>query len=182
MDVLLKQQLDGFLKQHEQSAYKMALALIKHREEALEIVQDSMLKLVQNYANKPQEEWVLLFFRIVQNKVKDHHRQKSFRSLFQMFLPSQDEDQQEDLIQQVEDVRGQSPDQYLQNTDDMNGVLTALSQLPLRQKQTFILRAWQELSVKETAFTLNISEGSVKTHYSRALAQLKSLLGTQYEN
>lgn len=180
MDAVLRQQLDSFFQQHEQTAFKMTIALIKHREEALEIVQDSMLKLVQKYANKPQDEWVLLFFRIVQNNIKDHHRKKSFRSLFQVFLPEQN-DEDDDFINQVEDLDQPCPETHLQQRHEMNGILNALTTLPLRQKQTFILRAWQEFSVKETAFTLCISEGSVKTHYSRAIAQLKSLLGDSNE-
>jgi len=180
MDAQLRQSFDLFFRQHEQSALKMSIALTRQREDALEIVQDSMLNLVQKYSHKPHAEWTLLFFRIVQNKIKDHQRKKSFRSLFHVFLPAE-HDEDDDIIEQSQDHQQRSPDDHLQQSDDANGILNALNALPLRQKQTFICRAWQEFSVKETAFTLAISEGSVKTHYSRALAQLRTLLGDTYE-
>ena len=121
-----------------------------------------------------------MFFRIVQNNIKDHHRKKSFRSLFHVLLPAKLNDE-DDIIEQSQDHQQLSPDEHLQQNDDVNEILNALNLLPLRQKQTFICRAWQEFSVKETAFTLTISESSVKTHYSRALAQLRNLLGDTYE-
>lgn len=180
MDSLLRQQFDQFFKSNEQSAFKMSVALIKHREDALEIVQDSMLNLVRHYAHKPSEEWTLLFYRIVQNKIKDHQRKKSFRNLFHIFSNQQDDDNEDDIIERSQDQQP-TPDEQLQQSNNMQHILSALNVLPLRQKQTFILRAWQEFSVKETAFTLSISEGSVKTHYSRALAQLRTLLGDHDE-
>ncbi len=176
-----RQQFNEFFKQHEQSAFKMSVALIKHRDDALEIVQDSMMKLVQNYAHKPNEEWTLLFFRIVQNKIRDHQRKKSFRSLFHIFLPTSSNDDVGDIIEQSQNHSQLEPDDCLQQSHTIKGIFSAINDLPLRQKQTFILRAWQEFSVKETAFTLSISEGSVKTHYSRATAQLRTLLGETYE-
>jgi len=177
MDVQKRQQFNAFFKQHEQSAFKMSVALVKSREDALEIVQDSMLKLVQKYAQKPSEEWTLLFYRIVQNKVRDHQRKCTFKSFFQVFSTNDDSIDDKD----IEPSSEQTPDECLQSGHGIKAILKALTQLPLRQKQTFILRAWQEFSVKETAFTLSISEGSVKTHYSRALQQLRTLLGEHYE-
>ncbi len=181
MDTQLRQQLDLFLQTHEQSAFKMTLVLIKQREDALDIVQESMMKLVQNYAQKSAQEWPLLFYRIVQNKIRDYRRKKAFRDLFQIFLSNSKDSDPDDIIKHSKEQKTLSPDKQAQQHDNIKLIVQAVQTLPLRQQQTFILRAWQELSVKETAFTLSMSEGSVKTHYSRALNKLRNLLGEHHE-
>lgn len=153
----------------------MAYALTHNRDDALELVQDSMLKLVQNYAAKPADQWRLLFHRILQNNIRDFYRRQGVGRLFSLFMPS--DERKQDVINQAVDLKQQNPQQQLEQSSALRQITDALQTLPLRQQQTFLLRAWQEFSVSETAYALSISEGSVKTHYSRALKQLRNLLG-----
>lgn len=179
MDSNTRSQMDSFLSQWETRAYKMAYVLTRNRDDALELVQESMLKLVQKYAHRPVEEWKLLFFRILQNCIRDFHRRQSFSRLFHIFLPQSDS--YDDPINEAPDKQQQTPQQAVEQSSMLKQINDALTTLPVRQQQTFLLRAWQEFSTRETAFTLGISEGSVKTHYSRALKQLRHLLGDSYE-
>jgi len=170
--------LDQFFIKEQTRAYKMAYAMIQNREDALELVQDSMMVLVQKYRDKHADQWILLFYRILQNKIKDKFRQSNFRNLFHVFLPaSQNCEKLSNPIQSIADEHQQNPQQELEQNDSLQQIITALKTLPLRQQQTFLMRAWQEFSVRETAYTLNISEGSVKTHYSRAINHLRETLG-----
>jgi RNA polymerase sigma-70 factor, ECF subfamily len=179
MDEINRQQLDQFLARFESEAYKLSFVITQNREDALEVVQDSMLKLVHKYSHKSMDEWRLLFFRILQNRLRDYQRRKQFRQLFHL-SPSKSE-QQEDEVEQFIDPNPISPESSLHSENAMRTIQQALRQLPLRQQQVFLLRAWQEFSTKEAAFALSISEGSVKTHYKRAIDQLRSQLGEHYE-
>ena len=151
--------------------------MISNRDDALELVQDTMLKLVQNYAHKSPDEWSLLFFRILQNKIRDYHRRSPLRNLFRQWFSDNPDEQNEE--QQLPDPRQDSPEQHTLQEENLGHIIQAIQTLPLRQQQTFLLRAWQGFSVSETAFALSISEGSVKTHYSRAQNQLRSIIGDQ---
>lgn len=153
----------------------MTYAMTSNREDALELVQDAMLKLVQNYAHKNPEEWPLLFFRILQNRIRDYHRRSPLRNLFRHWFNDTTDDA--DGSQQLPDTQQASPEQHALQKDNIDQIIQAIQTLPLRQQQTFLLRAWQGFSVSETAFALSISEGSVKTHYSRAQNQLRSIIG-----
>jgi RNA polymerase sigma-70 factor, ECF subfamily len=170
-----RRQLDEFLRQHENQAYKMAYVLTHNRDDALELVQDSMLRLVQSYATKPSAEWKLLFYRILQNCIRDYYRRQGIRKLFSYFSPSNDSTVDE-LIDQTADISVNNPYQQLEQSANLVLIMNALKNLPLRQQQIFLLRAWQEFTISETATTLSISPGSVKTHYSRALQSLRQLL------
>ncbi len=174
------QQLDSFLAAHETSAYKMAFAMTNNRDDALELVQDSMLKLVQKYRLKPPAEWRLLFFRILQNCIRDFHRKQSLRKLVQMFVPVDGEsgDEYRPCDLPTEDL---TPPAVLQQHSTLEDIHSALKSLPLRQQQTFLMRAWLEFSTQETAFALSVSECSIKTHYNRARRRLQEILGEQYE-
>lgn len=172
--------LDQFFSLHDEKAYKMAYALTHNRDDALELVQDSMLKLVQHYAQKPPEEWTLLFYKILHNRINDFYRRQGLRKLFSVFIHDKDNNQDE-LLSRLADSTNNTPHQQVEQSLSLERILQALKTLPLRQQQTFLLRAWQEFSVRETAFALSISEGSVKTHYSRALKQLRFQLGENHE-
>jgi RNA polymerase sigma-70 factor, ECF subfamily len=180
MDEITRQQLDRFLARFETEAYKLAFVITQNRDDALEIVQDSMLKLVHKYSHKTVEEWRLLFFRILQNRIRDYQRRKSLRQMFHLPNRTQDVDSDNEL-EQVKDPNPQAPDSELHSAYAMQQIQQALTQLPLRQQQVFLLRAGQEFSTRETAFALSISEGSVKTHYKRAIDQLRTQLGEHYE-
>lgn len=180
LDEQHRRQLDEFFKQQQTQAFKMAYVLTHNKDDALELVQDSMLRLVQNYASKPPEQWKLLFYRILQNCIRDFHRRLAIRKLFGVFS-SPHKDSEDEQHHQAADKERNNPQQQLEQSSELKLIMCALNTLPLRQQQTFLLRAWQEFSVSETADTLSISQGSVKTHYSRALARLRDLLGDRHE-
>jgi len=172
MEQASRQALDGFLRDSEQKAYLMAMALTKNHHDALELVQDSMLKLVQKYHRRDPEEWGPLFYRILQNAIRDWFRKQKFRQVLTGLMPWQ--------ADAAEFARlAPSAEDQLQLEDELLRVIRALQQLPLRQQQTFLMRAWQEFSTRETAFALSISENSVKTHYARATQQLRRILGEE---
>jgi len=172
MDPPVKQALDVFFRESERKAYLMAMALIHNHHDALELVQDSMLKLVQKYQHRAAEEWGPLFYRILQNAIRDWFRKQKFRQVLGGLLPWQ--------VSDNEPVEA-SAETQVQLDDELARVVTALNRLPLRQQQTFLLRAWQEFSTRETAFALSISENSVKTHYARATRQLRRMLRDEDE-
>ena len=174
MDQPTRQALDLFFRQTEKKAYLMALALTRNRDDALELVQESMLKLVQKYRGRDPQEWSPLFFRILQNAVRDWFRKQKFRQVLGGLIPWLDESGE------IEDSE-KSTEERAQFDQELSRVIAALRQLPLRQQQTFLLRAWQEFSTRETAFALSISENSVKTHYARATRQLRHLMGDRNE-
>ena len=148
----------------------MTMTLIRDHNDALELVQDSMLKLVQKYSEHDPSEWAPLFYRILQNSIRDWHRKQKVKRLMCEWLPWHNLDIDTDGTEN-------SAERHAELDDELTRVLNALQHLPLRQQQAFLLRAWLELSTRETAFTLSISENSVKTHYARATRQLRRLLG-----
>lgn len=172
MDQSNRQALDLFFRDSEQKAYLMAMALTHNHHDALELVQDSMLKLVQKYRHRDADEWGPLFYRILQNAIRDWFRKQKFRQVLTGLMPWQAGSTE------TESMAASAEDQ-LQLDDELKRVIMALNKLPLRQQQTFLMRAWQEYSTRETAFALAISENSVKTHYARATQQLRRILGEE---
>jgi RNA polymerase sigma-70 factor (ECF subfamily) len=170
--------LDAFLAQVERRAYRMALLATKRSADALDIVQDAMLQLVQSYRARPHTEWPLLFQRILQNKIMDWHRaQTRQRKWFWQAPVVAGDDDEIDPIAQIVDARDNNPPQLLERAGDIETVVAAVGQLPLRQQQAFLLRAWEGLDVAATAEAMQCGEGSVKTHYFRALQTLRAALG-----
>jgi RNA polymerase sigma-70 factor (ECF subfamily) len=162
----------------------MAYASCGHREDALDMVQDAMLKFAAKYANRPPEEWKPLFYRILHNRITDNHRRRAVRNAVSGFLgrtrDDHDADAAEDPFQTVPDRDGRTPEQAAQVGGAFAALQAALRELPVRQRQVFMLRVWEELSVKETAAAMNCSEGSVKTHFSRAVQALRNRLGDHW--
>ena len=171
------QQMAAFLATVEHKAYRMALFAVKNRDDALDIVQDAMLQLVQRYSEKKSDEWPPLFYRILENRITDTHRQKRWSKLFMPWRDSDDEGMPTDAIA---DVRQLSQPERLQQNRAMQRLQTALQNLPLRQQQVYLLRHWEGLDVKQTATAMACSEGSVKTHLSRALSTLKAQLAQDW--
>ena len=169
--------LDQFLKSVEKRAYRMAYIATKNVDDALDIVQDAMLVLATKYANRKNEEWPPLFFRIVQNKIRDFYRRQKVRNIFQHWFASEDEDNNEDPIQTIADDKIHDPIRKIEGENNISKLEEALKELPARQQQTFLLRAWEGLDVKQTAEAMSITSGSVKTHYSRALKTLREKVG-----
>ncbi len=169
--------MDDFLASVERPAFRMAELATRNTDEALDIVQDAMISLVKNYSSKPDTEWRPLFFQIVQNRIRDWHRKKSVRDRLNGIRNLwQGEDNEEDPIQNLADPRGKTPGEQAALKDSASALDSALKTLSWRQQQVFLLRAWEEMSVAETARAMKCSEGSVKTHYSRALQNLRDLL------
>jgi len=175
--------LDAFLAGAEHKAYLMARYALWDHELALDIVQDSMLKLVERYARKPAVEWPALFFTIVRNRITDARRSRKLRegvgkivSLFRSESPAGEEAETEILI--ADETPGERDDPLRVTANRRLGaaIETALGRLPERQRQVFLLREWQEMSVKETAQVLGCTAGTVKQHHFRALQGLRVLL------
>jgi len=165
--------LEIFLKSVEKRAYRMAYIATTNVDDALDIVQEAMLVLATKYANRDEKEWPPLFFRIVQNKIKDFYRRQKVRNIFQAWFSSKDEVNDEDPIQNIADEKVHDPIRKISAENKILELEKVLQTLPNRQQQTFLLRAWEGLDVKQTAEAMNITTGSVKTHYSRALHALK---------
>lgn len=172
--------IEQFLRQVEQRAFVMARIATGDREEALDIVQDAMIKLVDKYPNKPSHEWPPLFYRILQSRLNDWHRKQKVRNRWRIFFgtkPGQERDKQSsgDLENHsTGDI--QQPDKTFANQQFASRLEDALAKLPMRQKQAFMLRAWESYSVRETSRIMKCSEGSVKTHYARAREALQKIL------
>lgn len=173
------QALERFLASVEKRAFRIAQIATSDSDEAFDIVQDAMYKLVEKYSGKNEEEWPPLFHRILQSRIRDWYRRNTVRNRFRSWLSSSNDDN-EDPIQTVEDMAGRNPEMQLQSGRSMEALETALQHLPLRQQQAFILRAWEGLNVRETASAMSCAEGSVKTHYSRAIHSLRETLGEHW--
>jgi RNA polymerase sigma-70 factor (ECF subfamily) len=170
--------LDQFLSSVEKRAFKIAQLGLRNDDDALDAVQDAMMKLVQSYAARPVEEWRPLFYRILANRIRDMQRRRTVRGRIMAWLPVRDseDDEEFDAIAQAPSPDA-GPAKRLE-LDEAIGVLeTAVAELPPRQQQAFLLRNFEGLDVSETASAMGCSEGSVKTHYFRALESLRSRLG-----
>lgn len=172
-------QMNRFLADVEKQAYVMAHMSVRNEDDALDIVQESMMMLATRYAHKPSEQWRPLFFRIVQNKTRDFHRRATTHgrlfSVFNRFRRS-DDDTSVDVESLHPGRASEEPEVRLRLDDSGDAMMAALALLPERQRQAFSLRAVEGLDVAETARAMSCSAGSVKTHYSRAVHKLRELL------
>ncbi len=172
-----QRQLNQFLAEVERRALRIAEIGVRDRDEALDIVQDAMIKLARNYSQRSNEEWAPLFYRILQNGVRDWHRRQAVRNRVMGWFgrrPSGDDDY--DAIAGAPDPIGRAPDEELQNKEAMQSLETAVHDLPMRQREAFMLRMFEGLDVAGTAVAMGCSQGSVKTHYSRAVHSLRETL------
>jgi RNA polymerase sigma-70 factor (ECF subfamily) len=176
------QELSDFLRSVERRAFKRALFHVRDDEAALDIVQDSMMKLAEHYADKPVAELPMLFQRILSNCMLDwFRRQKTRNALFTNMgeFESATEDGDFDLLESLalaDDPRAESSEASLDRAQVLSAIEQALQGLPARQREAFLLRYWEELDVAETAAVMGCSEGSVKTHCSRAVQALSKAL------
>ena len=173
------QSLNHFLAGVERKAYRMAQMALRHEADALDAVQDAMMQLSLRYADRPAGEWRPLFYRILENRIRDVQRRRAVRARFMsVFSWQRDNDGQEpvDLVAEAPDT---APDvvEQLDGASAMTALETAVQQLPARQRQAFLLRSLENLDVAQTAAAMKCSEGSVKTHYFRALQALRGKLG-----
>ena len=167
-------ELNHFLADVEKRAFAMARMSVGNADDALDIVQDVMMTLARRYSDKPAGEWRPLFYRMLRNRITDFHRKQSLRGrLFGWFQAS------EDGADDLENAPGsgvETPDRKLASLQLGERIELALTALPDRQREAFVLRAWEGLDVRATAAAMGCSEGSVKTHYSRAVHQLREVL------
>lgn len=167
----------------ERRAFKQCVFAVHEEEAALDIVQDAMLKLAENYAARPAEELGPLFQRILQNAIRDHFRRNRVRSTWTTLwstlgLTGEDDDADplETFVAEEPGSIPAAPAERLEQAQVMALIEEAVQSLPARQRQAFLLRYWEDLDVSETARAMGCSEGSVKTHCSRAAHALAKIL------
>lgn len=178
------QELSDFLYGVERRAFKQTVYAVRDEHAALDIVQDAMLKLAEKYPDKPVAEYPMLFQRILQNTMRDFWRRQKVRNLWTSLLSSfgsnHDDEEYRDPLDTI-DVgdESQNPANQLESSQTMQVIENALVKLPARQREAFVLRYWEDMSVAEAAEVMGCSQGSVKTHCSRALHTMATLLEQQ---
>lgn len=173
-----RRELNRFLAEVERKAYRMARIALRHDDDAMDAVQDAMLQLARRYADRPGTEWRPLFYRILENRIRDLQRRRMVRGKVMALLPwRQDEDgEARDPVAEAPD-HGPGPADQVEGQYVMAALEAALARLPGRQREAFMLRSLEGLDVAETAAAMGCSDGSVKTHYFRAVQSLKEQLG-----
>jgi RNA polymerase sigma-70 factor (ECF subfamily) len=173
-----RRELNRFLAEVERRAFRMARIALRHDDDALDAVQDAMLQLARRYAARPPAEWRPLFYRILENRIRDMQRRRMVRGKVMALLPwRHDEDgEAADPVSEAPDHRPGPADQ-VEGQNVMAALEAALAALPGRQREAFLLRSIEGLDVAETAAAMGCSDGSVKTHYFRAVQTLKAQLG-----
>jgi len=176
-DLMTSLALEQFLASVEKRAFKIAQLSLRNDDDALDAVQDSMMKLVQSYASRNSEEWRPLFYRILANRVHDMQRRRTVRGRIMAWLPTRvNEDEEFDPIAEAPSPEV-TPARRLELDEAIGTLEVAIQELPPRQQQAFLLRNFEGLDVAATASAMCCSEGSVKTHYFRALEALRARLG-----
>lgn len=178
-----EQELSDFLKSVEKRAFKRSVYHVRNEESAFDIVQDSMMKLAEHYGHKPAAELPMLFQRILSNCTLDwFRRQKTKNALFSNMSDFESADAEGDF-DLLEVLSTQSnleanigPEDITQQAQTLLQIESAIQELPTRQREAFMMRYWEELDVAETAAAMSCSEGSVKTHCSRAVHALSKIL------
>jgi RNA polymerase sigma-70 factor, ECF subfamily len=178
-----EQELSNFLKSVERRAFKRSVYHVRDEEAALDIVQDSMMKLAEHYGDKPPDELPMLFQRILSNTTLDwFRRQKTRNAVFSNMndFESASEDGDFDLLETYVATHDSQQIESSETSTSRAQVLRAIEieieQLPNRQREAFLMRYWEEMDVAETATAMGCSEGSVKTHCSRAVHALSKAL------
>ncbi|HVN44223.1 MAG TPA: RNA polymerase sigma factor [Steroidobacteraceae bacterium] len=173
--------LNQFLASVELKAFKIAQTALRHEDDALDAVQDAMLQLARAYAERPPQEWKPLFYRILENRIRDMQRRRTVRGRVIAWLPfrSEEDEDEPDPIAQAPSPEPQ-PVRRLELDEAVGALEKALAELPRRQQQAFLLRTLEGLDVASTAAAMGCSEGSVKTHYFRAVQALRAQLGDFY--
>lgn len=177
-----ERQLNLFFAEVERRALRIAEIAVRDRDEALDLVQDAMIKLARNYMSRPTDEWTPLFYRILQNGIRDWHRRQNIRNRVMVWFGRGSRDESSyDVVAEAPDPGGRSPDELLANEQAMDELERAVGELPTRQREAFMLRTFEGLDVAGTAAAMGCSQGSVKTHYSRAVHSLRETLGEHWQ-
>lgn len=169
--------MSAFLAEVDRRAFKYAVFALRDDDAALDVVQDAMLKLSERYSDRPVEELPALFQRILQNRIRDYFRRQKVRSAWTTLLssltPGEDHGSEIDPLEIIDVSDSQegafdSPDEQISRQQVLQVIEEGLARLPARQREAFMLRYWEDMDVAETATAMGCSEGSVKTHCSRA--------------
>ena len=177
-------ELSSFLESVERRAFRQTTYAVRDDHAALDIVQDAMMKLADKYGNNPATEFPMLFQRILQNTMRDYWRRQKVRNYWTTLLSAfggvSDNGEERDPLDTI-DVGNNSnePSARLESSQTIVLIERALKNLPARQREAFVLRYWEELNVAETASLMGCSDGSVKTHCSRAVHALAKTLRKQ---
>jgi RNA polymerase sigma factor (sigma-70 family) len=177
------QDLNRFLADVERRAFRIAQAQLRSVEDAQDAVQEAMYQLAKRYADRPQAEWPPLFYKILQSRIRDTQRRRMVRNKVLSFFGGQkddDDDALPDPIASAIDLAGRDPSEQVAQADAMEALEKALNVLPTRQREAFLLRILEGLDVEQTAQAMGCSEGSVKTHLSRAMHRLREILGEHW--
>lgn len=177
------QQLGQFLADVERRAQRIAQMALRSREDAEDAVQDAMFQLAKRYADRPPAEWPPLFYRILQSRIRDCQRRRAVRNRVLSFFGGQRGEGDEefpDPIASAVDPGALDPGVHVAQADAMAALEKALRALPTRQREAFMLRILEGLDVAQTAQAMGCSEGSVKTHLSRAMHSLRESLGEHW--
>ncbi|MCB1959504.1 MAG: RNA polymerase sigma factor [Rhodocyclaceae bacterium] len=176
-------ELSVFLAGVERRAFKQALFSLRDEAGALDAVQEAMIRLASKYGDRPADEWPLLFQRILQNVVRDMLRRQKVRTTWvsmwsSMFRRDEDDatDPLDTLVAADEGNRQFSPDKLVGQAQMLGIIEAEIARLPQRQREAFLMRYWEDMSTTETAAAMGCSEGSVKTHCSRATTALAAAL------
>src|ERR1700675_4892014 len=162
-------EFEKFLAEIERRAFRMAQVALRDPDDVLDVVQDAMLRLARNYSAKPSAEWRPLFYRILENGIRDLQRRRTVRKKFMVWLPGSNDDpdnQAQDPLDNVPDAGPDAPE-LMMRSQAMEQLEVSLRGLPARQREAFMLRNFEGMDVAETATAIVSPEGSVKTHYSR---------------
>lgn len=174
--------MEAFLADIEKRAYHMAAYATHSHADALDLLQDAMIKLVTNYSESPCEQWKPLFYKILQNRIRDYHRHQKVKNLLFFWKSAQPEDDSDEWppgnagIDEMD-----TPEMDIAKSQQQSAALNHLDALSDKQQQCFLLRSWEGLSTAQTAEIMGCSEGSVKTHYSRGIAKLRSLMEADHD-
>jgi RNA polymerase sigma-70 factor, ECF subfamily len=179
MDLDRRTELDRFLREVERRALRTAEIQLRDPSDALDAVQDSMLQLVRRYGTRPATEWGPLFHRILKNRIHDCQRRRRTRNRIIAWWTGGRGDQDEEPLDPIEGAESTdpAPGEVVAQHAALDALEGAVAALPPRQREAFLLRTLDGLDTAATAARMGCSEGSVKTHYFRALAQLRERLG-----
>jgi RNA polymerase sigma-70 factor (ECF subfamily) len=181
--VATEQELSDFLRSVDKRAFKRTLYAVRDEDAALDIVQDAMVRLAQRYADRPAAELPLVFQRILSNATMDWFRRQKVRNAVLSNISDLEgsvEDADFDLLESLESLEStvgtESAADAVSRTQLLQLIEAEIAELPARQREAFLLRYWEEFDVAETAEVMGCSEGSVKTHCSRAVQALAKAL------
>jgi RNA polymerase sigma-70 factor, ECF subfamily len=174
--------MEAFLADIEKRAYHMAAYAAGSHADALDLLQDSMIKLVTSYSDRPPAEWKPLFYKILKNCIRDWHRRQKVKNLLFFWSNTRaDEGYEEWPPTTAKSDDSENPEAEMARSQHQAAALKHMAQLSEKQRQCLLLRSWEGLSTAQTADVMGCSEGSVKTHYSRAIAKMRKLMEVDHE-